>query len=64
MTTEQLKQFFEERPRLSLFGFCEDVGTSNTHINNIIKGRYRLTEKTAAKILPLMIHYGYKEPEV
>jgi len=64
MTTEQLKQFFEDRPSLSKAGLAREAGTSNTHINNILRGDYSLNEKTVNLLLPSMRKYGYKEPEV
>lgn len=60
MTTNQLRQFFEERPQLSAYGFAKESGISPRLMDYILAGERALTEKTKQKILPIMIKYGYK----
>lgn len=59
MTAEHLKQFFSERPQLSAFGFAKEAGISPRLMLYLLSGERSLTERTASKLLPVMVRYGY-----
>jgi len=59
MKIETLKQFFAERPQLSAHGFAKESGISPRLLDYILNGDRTLTERTAAKLLPVMVKYGH-----
>ena len=62
MNKEDLQKFLESRPALSKSAFAREAGISHQLIDYILAGKRNLTNETAAKLLPIMIKYGYSEP--
>ncbi|HAS44001.1 MAG TPA: DeoR family transcriptional regulator [Microscillaceae bacterium] len=59
MTLEELKQFFEERPSLSINGVNNEAGLTDSYLGKILKDIRPLTPKTLNKIIPVLEKYGY-----
>jgi len=59
MALEELKQFFEERPSLSMRGVASEAGLSDAYLSKIFLGGRPLTQKTLNKIIPVLEKYGY-----
>lgn len=55
-------QFFAERPALSPSKIGKAAGLSSGHLHRIVRGDYDLTERTAEKILPTFLLYGWNNP--
>lgn len=60
MTREQLQQFFHERPQLTAHGFAKEASISPRMMDYLLNSKRNLTKKTADKLLPVMIKYGFK----
>ena len=61
MTIEQLKQFFEERPSLSVRGVAMEAGLSSSYLSKMFMGGRPLSKKSIDKLLPVLEKYGYKD---
>lgn len=59
MTTEELKQFFAERPALSVRGVNDDAGMSDNYLGRILRENRKISQKTIDKLLPVLRKYGY-----
>lgn len=55
---EQLNSFFE-RPGINKAGICREVGVSQQHLNDVIKGREPLTTKFLNKLSHVAERYGF-----
>ena len=60
MTLEALKQFFEERPSLSMRGVASEAGLSDAYLSKIFLGGRPLTQKSIDKLMPILEKYGYR----
>ena len=60
MTLQELKQFFEERPSLSVRGVAVEAGLSDSYLSKIFLGGRPLSQKSIDKLLPIVEKYGYK----
>ena len=60
MTLEELKQFFEERPSLSMRGVASEAGLSDAYLSKIFLGGRPLTQKSIDKLRPILEKYGYR----
>ena len=58
---KKVKDFFEERPNISISGISKESGLDSSHLPKIIKNQRGMTEYIKNKILPILIKYGYKE---
>jgi transcriptional regulator with XRE-family HTH domain len=59
MTVEELKQFFEERPALTMRGINDHAGLSDNYLNRILREDRKISQKTLDKLLPVLKIYGY-----
>ena len=59
MTLEELKQFFEERPALSVNGINKEAGFSDSYLSKIMRGERNLSKQTIEKLTVLLKKYGY-----
>ncbi|EAY31158.1 hypothetical protein [Microscilla marina] len=59
MTIEELKQFFDERPSLSVNGVGQEAGLSSSYLSKIFLEQRPLSQKTTGKLLPVLKKYGY-----
>jgi hypothetical protein len=59
MTIEELKQFFEERPALSVRGVNDDAGLSQSYLGKVLRGERTLSQNIIDKLLPVLKKYGY-----
>jgi plasmid maintenance system antidote protein VapI len=59
MTIQELKQFFEERPSLSVNGVTLEAGLSESYLSKILRGNRSLSQKTIDKLKPVLKKYGY-----
>lgn len=60
MTIQELKQFFEERPSLSVRGVAIEAGLSDSYLSKIFLGGRPLSQKSIDKLFPILEKYGYK----
>ncbi|WP_299453753.1 DeoR family transcriptional regulator [uncultured Microscilla sp.] len=59
MTIEELKQFFDERPSLSVNGVTLEAGLSESYLSKILRDTRPLSSKTVDKLKPVLKKYGY-----
>lgn len=59
LTVESLKQFFEERPAISVRGLSEHAGMNGAYLHQILKGTRPLSEKSKKRIFGILKKYGY-----
>lgn len=60
MTIQQLQKFISERPQLTAHGLAKESGISPRLMDYILNGQRSLTDRTIAKILPVLTKYGYR----
>ena len=59
MTIEELKQFFEERPALSVNGINKEAGFSVSYLGKVVREERVLSQNIVDKLLPILKKYGY-----
>lgn len=59
-----LQTFFTSRPSLSKEGVCREAGISTSLLDYILRGQRKLTAKTWAKLLPVLVKYGFKSEPI
>jgi hypothetical protein len=55
---KEIIEFLEQRPSLNIEGLCREFDFTSSHWNYLKKGKRNLTEKSKAKIYPVLNKYG------
>jgi hypothetical protein len=58
-TLKQIKQFFKERPNLSVSGISQEAGFSSRYLSFILEGDKPVTKNVVEKLQPVLLRYGF-----
>lgn len=62
LTRNDILQFFAERPILFPSQIGRAAGVGSAAMYRIMRGDYDLTQRTAEKLLPILLLYGWNSP--
>lgn len=64
ITEDDVRKFFKEHPILYISRFAEISGVLRSKLDGCVNRGGELSDEDLKKLLPHMVHYGYKLPRV